>query len=137
MPPILDDVLNDGRLARLFTKDTRHCALQLWILRIKSEQSIENRVIYSRLLPYSYSSDSWSSSDDDNFQIFGQVQAQVIRLNLYVRSVHCAELLRQSSAGRTISAISEELKLGLSETFKARFGAAALAADELVYRPVA
>jgi len=137
MAPVLDDLLNDDRLARLFSKDARHCALQLWILQIKSEQSIENRVVYGRLLPYSHSSDRWSSSDDDNFYTFGQVQAQVIRLNLYVKSVHCADLLRQLSAGRTVSAISEELKLGLSDQLKARFGATAFATDDLVYRPVA
>lgn len=137
MTPVLDDLLNDGRLARLFSKDARHCALQLWILQIKSEQSIENRVVYGRLLPYRHSNDRWSSSDDDNFDTFGQVQAQVIRLNLYVTSVHCADLLRRLSAGRTVSAISEELKLGLSGQLKARFGATALAADDLVYRPVA
>jgi hypothetical protein len=48
MAPVLDDLLNDDRLARLFSKDVRHCALQLWVLQIKSEQSIENRVVYGR-----------------------------------------------------------------------------------------
>ena len=43
--PTLDDLLNDGRLLRLFSKDARHCALQLWILQLKSEHSIENRLI--------------------------------------------------------------------------------------------
>ncbi len=137
MAPTLDDLLNDDRLARLFSKGARHCALQLWILQIRSEQQIENRVVYGRLLPYSYSSDRWSSSDDDKFQDFGQFQAQVARLNLYVKSVHCADLLQQLSAGRSISTISEELKIGLSDQLKARFGTTALAADDLVYRPVA
>ncbi|OIR06107.1 hypothetical protein GALL_119040 [mine drainage metagenome] len=137
MVPVLDDLINDGRLTRLFSKDAHHCALQLWILQIKSEQSIENRVVYGRLLPYSHSSDRWSSSEDDNFHTFGKVQAQVTRLNLYVKSVHCADLLRQLSAGLTVLAISEDLKLELSNELKARFGATALAADDLVYRPVA
>jgi len=137
MTPVLDDLLNDGRLARLFSKYTRHCALQLWILQIKSEQSIENRVVYARLLPYSYSSASWSSTEDDNFDTFGKVEAQVIRLNLYLKSDYCVDLLRQLSVGRTISEISEELKFGLSEQLKARFGATALTAINLVYRPVA
>jgi hypothetical protein len=137
MSPILDDLLNDGRLARLFSKDARHCALQLWVLQIKSEQAIENRVVYGRLLPYSHSSDHWSFSDNDNFHTFGKVKAKVTRLNLYVKSIHCADLLRQLSAGRTISEISEDLKLGLPEKLKARFGETALAADDLVYRPVA
>lgn len=137
MAPVLDDLLHDGRLARLFSKDDRHCAMQLWVLQIKSEQSTENRVIYGRLLPYSYSSNSWSASDDDNFRTFGQVQAQVIRLNLYVNSGRCADLLRQLSTGQTVSAISEQVELELSIQLKARFGATTLAADDLVYRPVA
>lgn len=137
MASVLDDLLNDGRLARLFSKDARHCALQLWILQIKSEQSIENRVVYGRLLPYNYSSDSWSSSENDNFYTFGEVQAQIIRLNLYVKSFYCADLLRQLSSGQNISVISEKLKLGLSENLKARLGTTALAFGDLVYRPVA
>ena len=137
MAPVLDDLLHDGRLARLFSKDGRHCALQLWILQIKVEQSIENRVVYGRLLPYSHSDDRWSSSYDDNFHTLGHAQARIIRLNLYVKSVRCADLLRLLSAGRTVSSISEELTIGLSDQLKARFGAAALAADGVVYRPVA
>jgi hypothetical protein len=137
MAPTLDDLLNDSRLTRLFAKDTFHCALQLWILQIKSGQSIQNRIIYGRLLPYSYSSNRWSSTGDDNFHTFGQVKAQVVQLNLYVNSVHCTEMLQQLSAGRTISAISEKLKFGLTEELKTRFGSIALNAEELVYRPVA
>ncbi|MHC8331480.1 VPA1262 family protein [Pseudomonas sp. LB3P25] len=136
MAPTLDALLNDGRLARLFSKDARHCALQLWILQIKSEQLIENRVVYGRLLPYSHSNDSWSSSDDDNFHTFRQVQAQVIRLNLYVESVHCADLLRQLSAGRTVVEVSQDLNLGLSDRLKTKFGTTSLAVGDLVYRPV-
>lgn len=133
----LDDLLNDSRLTRLFSKDVRDCALQLWILQIRSEQSTENRVVYGRLVPYSYSNNSWSSSENDDLRSFGQFQVQLVRLNLYAKSLHCEELLRQLCIGRTISAISEELKLGLSEKLKTRFGATALASEELVYRPVA
>ena len=135
--PVLSDLLNDGRLERLFSKDARDCALQLWIVQIKSGVLIENRVVYGRLLPYSHSSDRWSASDDDAFEPFGQVQAQVIRLNLYVKSVHCAALLRLLSSGKTVAGISGKLSLGLSEQLKARFGTTALAADDLAYRPVA
>lgn len=135
--PTLDDLLNDDRLGRLFSEDARDCALQLWILQIRSEQQIENRIVYGRLLPYSYSSDSWSYSDDSKFQDFGLFQAQIVRLNLYVKSIHCAELLRQLSVGNSISTISENLNFGLADQLKAQFGPAALAADDLVFRPVA
>ena len=137
MGAVLDDLLNDVRLARLFSKDARHCALQMWILQVKSEQLIENRVLYARLLPYSHSSNHWTSTEDDNFDTFGQFEAQVIRLNLYLKSDYCVDLLRQLTAGRSISEISEELKFSFSDRFKARFGAIALATEDLVYRPVA
>lgn len=136
-PPTLDDLLDDPRLARLFTSDERHCALQLWVLQINSGHSIENRILYGRLTPYNFSNDRWSATDDDNFQSFEQVQAQVVRLNLYIASKHCAELVRQLCAGRMISDIAEDLELGLSDKLKARFGATSLIADVLVYRPVA
>ena len=139
MAPVLDDLLDDDRLARLFSKDDRDCALQLWILQIKSEQSIENRVVYGRLLPYSYSSNCWSASNGDDFHTFCEkkVKAQVIRLNLYVKSCICEDLLRQLSAGQTIDTMSDELKLRLSNDLKTRFGETAIFANNLVYRPVA
>lgn len=136
MAPTLDDLLNDGRLARLFSQDSRPCALQLWILQIKSEQSIENRVIYGRLLPYSHSTNRWSSSNDDKFHTFGQVQAQVMRINLYVESIHCAELLLQLSTGRTVAEVSQDLNFGHSGRLMTRFGATSLAVSDLIYRPV-
>ena len=137
MALVLDDLLNGIRLARLFSKDARHRALQMWILQIKSDQSTENRVVHGRLLPYSHSSDRWSASDDDNFHPFGQDQAQIIRLNLYVKSIHCADFLQLLIAGRTIEAISEELRLVFPQKLKARFGITALVTENLAYRPVA
>ncbi|WP_223149412.1 VPA1262 family protein [Pseudoduganella aquatica] len=137
MAVTLNDLLNDRRLARLFSMDARHCALQLWILQIKSDQLAENRIVYGRLLPYSHSSNSWSFSDNDDFNTFGKVRAKVTRLNLYVKSDYCSDLLRLLSAGQTISAISEELKFRLPEKLRSQFGEASLVADNLVYRPVA
>lgn len=135
--PTLDDLLSDNRLARLFFNGETACALQLWVLQISSKQSVENRIIYGRLLPYSHSSECWSASDRNNFDTFGETKAQVVRLALYTKSARCAELLRQLSAGKTISTISEELEINLPNKLKERFGATAFAGDGLVYRPVA
>lgn len=137
MITMLDDLLNDGRLARLFSQDARPCALQLWVLQIKCGMSVENRVIYGRLLPYSHSSGRWSASDDDVFEAFGEYQAQVRRLNLYVNSTLCAALLQGLSAGRNVGQVSRDLSLGFSDTLNVRFGTAALTAHGLTYRPVA
>ena len=137
MPPGLDDLLNDSRLARLFSKEDHPCALQLWILQIKFEQSIENRVVYGRLLPYRHSSNEWSARKDDHFKSFRQFQAQVVRLNLYVSSIHCANILGLMNVGQTVCSISGAVKLGLPEQLRSRFGSAALTVGDLAYRPVA
>jgi hypothetical protein len=137
MATTLDDLLGDARLARLFSKQNRACALQLWVLQIKSEQSTEMRVVYGRLLPYSHSSNSWSFSDNDNHLVFGNIKAKLTRLNLYIDSIHCAELLRQLSAGQSISAINELLGIECPRKLTKQFGATTLAANNLAYRPVA
>lgn len=137
MPLKLDDLLADNRLARLFSADARHCALQLWILQVKRDQSKENRVVYGRLLPYSYSSNSWTFSDNDDFFTVGQVKAKVTRLNLYIKSELCAELLRLLSAGRSLSSVSEELGLEISKRLKDQFGETSLGDGNQIYRPVA
>ena len=133
----LDDLLSDGRLAYLFSQDGPHCALQLWILQVVSDHATENDILYDRLVPYSFSRDRWSGSDDDIFSNVGGYQAQVFRLSLYVRSTLCSAIIKALAAGETVAQISEKLGLGLSDDLKARFGATALPADDLVYRPVA
>lgn len=136
MAPVLDDLLNDGRLARLFSPDARDCALQLWVMQIRTGQSIENRVIYGRLLPYSHSSGCWSASDDDDFEVFDGYQAQVCRLNLYIKSSQCSALLRGLSNGRSVEEVSQDIGLTLTDQLRTRFGATTLFVRELAYRPV-
>lgn len=137
MTPTLDDLLNDNRLSRLFSNDAKHCALQLWILQIKSGEDVDNRVIYGRLLPYNYSNNSWSSSDNDKYQKFEQVQARVIRLNLFIKSTDCAELLRHLNLGESITQVSDNLQLKINAKLKSQVGGTALSTHNLVYRPVA
>ncbi|MBA8863598.1 hypothetical protein FHW11_000684 [Pantoea agglomerans] len=137
MTTTLDDLLGDGRLARLFSNQNHACALQLWVLQIKSEQSTEIRIVYGRLLPYSHSSNAWSFSDNDNHLVFGNFKAKFTRLNLYIDSILCAELLRQLSAGQSISAINEILGIDCPKKLIKQFGATTLVANNLAYRPVA
>ncbi|MCZ4432032.1 VPA1262 family protein [Agrobacterium sp. SOY23] len=135
--PTLDDLLNDDRLGRLFSSGERDCALQLWVMRIESADTIENRIIYGRLVPYNFSSDSWSASDNNDSHVIGEADVKIEKLSLYIRSVRCAELLRHFSTGRTISEISDDLKLTFQrKKLKAQFGTASLTAGTLVYRPV-
>ena len=134
--PVLDSLLNDQRLARLFSYGGGCCALQLWILQISSEQAIENRVLYGRLVPYNHASEAWSASDKDSFEPIGSDKAQVVRLNLYHSTTRSADLVRRLSEGRTVTEISRELGFKLSPVLAKRFGSAALVPDMLAYRPV-
>jgi len=132
----LDDLVTDGRLERLFSQHGRDCALQLWVLQVKSNNSIENRLLYGRLLPYNHSSDTWFAPNDDHFETVGEHRAQIIRLSLYIRSTHTAPLLRHLSDGHTVERISNDLNLKLPPELAARIGTTTLSLP-LVYRPVA
>ena len=135
--PTLNDLLDDGRIQRLFSADVRPCALQLWILQLKSKTTQEYRLLYGRLLPYSFANNTWSATDDDNFEAFDAFQAQIVRLNLYISSEKCKALLRELCTGRTLCDLSLNQGLTLSEKLRKRFGGAALAVDSLAFRPVA
>lgn len=133
MAPKLDDLLEDGRHWRLFAEGAGPCALQLWVLQIRDERNVESRVLYGRLLPYSYADRRWSAPEKDKFRRVGSVETQIVLLSLYLQSAECAELLRQLSAGETISDLSHRLPLELSERLRERFGTTRLG-DGLVYR---
>lgn len=113
----LYDLLCDIRLARLFTKDDRDCAFQLWVLQIKYNDNglTEKRIVYSRLLPYRYSNSAWSFSNNDDFQKFEKARAKVTKLNLYIKSRLCADLLRLICSGKSLSDISNALQLKMSK----------------------
>jgi hypothetical protein len=133
----LTTLISDFRLARLFSAEKSPCALQLWVLQIKTDLSISNRVVYGRLLPYSYANNSWSFSNNDKYFTVGEAVAKLTRLNLFLDSSKCEELLKSLSLGRTISSLNKLLKLRYPKGFDEKFGDVSLQAEELVYRPVA
>lgn len=136
MAPTLSALLNDRRLARLFLADgKRSCALQLWVLQIRSDLGLENRLVYGRLLPYTHNSATWSASDRHAFEPVAGCSAQVIRLNLYHSSAVSASLLRLLSEGRSLEEISEALDLKLPDALRLRFPTTALVLP-LAFRPV-
>lgn len=137
MATTLDDLLTDRRLARLFSEEKRSCALQLWILQIKSENLVENRLIYGRLLPYCYSNNCWSFSNNDDSTRFGRTKTKITRLNLYISSSYCRKFLIQLAAGKSLSAISKELGIEPSKKLMEQFGTLALKVTDLAYRPAA
>ncbi|HAV6222981.1 TPA: hypothetical protein JI302_18435 [Acinetobacter baumannii] len=136
--PTLDDLINDSRLERLFSKNVKPCVLQLWVLQIKCGQLSENRIVYGRLLPYSHCNNTWNFSHNNKFiTINSQTKARVAKLTLYLQSIHCADLLRLLNDRQTITLISKELRFTIPERLEEEFGKTSLSPTDLAYRPVA
>ncbi|HIF9230500.1 TPA: VPA1262 family protein [Photobacterium damselae] len=134
---VLDDILNDQRIQRLFL-DGHSCALQLWILRIEGEEFIENKIIYGRLLPYSFDNNSWSFSDNDNSKAFDKCRAQVKKLNIYLDGSTAKSVVEKLCSGETLRSISEICNLRFRQSkIDDLFGDTKLSHDELIFKPSA
>lgn len=48
-------VATDTRLARILGGDDRACAVELWVLQLQVQGSIETRLLYGRVSPYDFS----------------------------------------------------------------------------------
>ncbi|WP_455923057.1 VPA1262 family protein [Pseudomonas putida] len=132
----LKDLMEDIRLGRLFSTPGRACALQIWIAQIQTDDSVENRFVYGRLLPYSFSSGAWSASSDEKLEDVGDCRAQVIRATLYFDSDQVGELLDRLVKGDNIKKVSNSLNLKLSDSLERRIGTFSLN-DSYVCRPAA
>ena len=128
----LEDLIVDGRLARLFHAGERACALQLWILQVKTSAQVENRLLYGRLLPYNHASGAWSASSDDHFKEIGGNRAQIIQVNLYLKSASTIALLKHLSDGDNLAKTSEALGFVLQPSLSARVGSATIGAPILI-----
>jgi len=134
----LTDLLSDNRLEKLFSTGEHPCALQLWILQISDNAGIENRIIYGRLLPYNFINNTWSGSDKDTSQTFDSIKASVHKLNLYISSSQCKELLTKVVEGKTIEEISTDLNLRFhSKKLLKKFGSTRFNNENVIYKPVA
>jgi hypothetical protein len=134
---MIDNLLSDLRLGRLFTDSGRACALQLWVLQIKDKGLLENRIIYGRLIPFSFSNNSWSFSNNDKYRKVGGAQVSLTRLNLFIDSAYCKKLLMMMDSGLTIEEISKDLELNIPLKLCEKFGNTRFETNNLIYRPVA
>lgn len=132
----LSDLIEDSRLQRLFLLKSKPCALQLWILQIKKDDLVENRIVYGRLVPYSFFNNSWSFSDKDTSQSIHNFRASVTQLNLYIDSSLCSDLFRMICTGQSINTISEALNLKIPKKLSKQYGNTILINKNPIFRPV-
>lgn len=116
-------VTNDTRLARILGGDDLACAVELWVLQLQTQGSIESRLLYGRVSPYDFSNSRWSSPAEDHFNVVRDgLSAQCIRLTLYCRSNSLLSLLSAMTSGTTLVDASKSAGVSMSAGFEKRFG---------------
>lgn len=122
--PNLTIVAADIRLARILGGDDRACAVELWVLQLQVQGSIESRLLYGRVSPYDFSNAHWSSPAEDHFKVVRDgLSAQCARLTLYCPSNSLLGLLGAMTGGATLADASKSLGVSMSAGFERRFGA--------------
>lgn len=132
----LDDLISDPRLARLFENNSGSCAVQFWILQITRNNLTESKLVYGRIVPYSYNNSAWSFSDNDKSKKINDSNVKITKLNLYVDRETCIKFLRKICKGFSLKQIGETLGLSTQEKFISKFGDFSLQHQDLVYKPI-
>ena len=132
----LNDLISDSRLMRLFERKSGACAVQLWILQITQKKLTESKLVYGRIIPYSFNNNTWTFSDNDKFKTIKDSKIKITKLNLYIKREICTKFLQKICDGLSLKQISEELGLSTQGKFISRFGDFNLQHQCLVYKPV-
>lgn len=127
----LDDLINDPRLSRLFSDKLQPCAIQLWILEVPTTDSVELKLAYGRIAPYSEANNSWDYYYQQKIN-----STKITRLNLYVNSNLCSLILRELCHGINLTDISNKFKLAKPDDFDRYFGNFSLSPNTLAYKPI-
>ena len=116
-------VATDTRLTRILSGDNRACAVELWVLQLQVQGSIESRLLYGRVSPYDFSNGRWSSPAEDHFKVVRDgLSAQCARLTLYCPSNTLLGLLGAMAGGTTLADASKIAGVSMSADFESRFG---------------
>lgn len=117
-------VATDTRLARIFVGDDRACAVELWVLQLQVQGTVESRLLYGRVSPFDFSNGRWNSPAEDHFKVVRDgLFAQCARLTLYCSSNKLLELLGAMTGGSTLADASKSAGVSMSADFDSRFGA--------------
>ncbi|MES2282528.1 MAG: VPA1262 family protein [Pseudomonadota bacterium] len=116
-------VATDTKLARILGGDDRACAVELWVLQLQAQGSIESRLLYGRVSPYDFSNARWSSPAEDHFKaVRDGLSAQCARLTVYCPSNNLLSFLGAITAGATLADASKSADISMSSNFESRFG---------------
>lgn len=128
----LNDLINSPKLSGLLGQSTQPCAIQLWVLTPKNESLA--RIVYGRVVPYSYASDRWYFSDN-KFKKIGDKSYRITLLNLYITTKQAINFLQSLCAGKKLDEINKKLSLGADQKFNTDFANLSLTTEKLVFQP--
>lgn len=119
---LLNEIVNDWRLERLFSNRSKSCALQLWIMNIKQKDYESNRILYGRLVPYCYSDNAWYASSSDHCMKVecknNKITVNIIRMSCYLDSALCKDFIVRMAEGVSLADISIQLGLRMDDKIK-------------------
>ena len=125
----------DKKLAMVLGGDDRACVVELWVLQLQVQGSIESRLLYGRVSPYDFSDARWHALAEDHFKVVREgLSAQCVRLTLYCPSRSVLGLLGAMTSGATLTDASKSAGVFISAGFEKRFGALKLQ-QPLAVRP--
>lgn len=128
----LNDLINSPKLSSLLGESTQSCAIQLWVLTAKNKPLA--RIVYGRVVPYSFVSDRWYFSEN-KFKKIGDKSYRITLLNLYMTTKQAIEFLQSLCAGKKLDEINKKLSLGADQKFNTYFAHLALMPEKLIYQP--
>ncbi|WP_155947110.1 VPA1262 family N-terminal domain-containing protein, partial [Pseudacidovorax intermedius] len=119
----LSIVTADIRFARILAGGDQACAVELWVLQLKTHGVVESRLLYGRVSPFDFINDRWNSPAEDHFEnVHDGIFAQCARLTLYCSSQKVILLLNSLTGGFTLADACESASVSMSADFRGRFG---------------
>lgn len=116
-------ITTDTRLARILAGNDQACAVELWVLQLQAQGTVESRLLYGRASPFDFSNDRWSFPSEDHFKVVRDgLLAQCVRLTLYCSSNKLLGLLCGITGGSSIADASKNARISMSADFESRFG---------------
>jgi hypothetical protein len=131
----LTKVFSDTRLDRIVGERAGPCAVELWVLQLKSGETVINRLAYGRVLPCTSSNDTWNTQREDSLtSVNASVDVQIKRVAAFVTGDKARRLLIGLGEGASLAQASSDAGLKVTSD-AARFASLTLG-ETLVARPV-
>jgi len=131
----LTELCPDYRLERILGESDQPCAVELWILQLRVDDTVSSRLAYGRVVPTDFKNNVWNAQREDTFRPVDELlHFQVKRVSIFANSQKVRVLLGRLVEGKSLGVASADAQLTFSENAR-RFEGLVLG-DQPVLRPV-